>query len=147
MSRPTMLVVDDNPEHLELILSTLRQNGVPHDIVTARDGLEALDYLFCQGIHIKNRNPDDQPELVLLDLVMPRMNGQAVMPHMRDDPRTFFVPVVMLTSASEKSEAVQALKGGLNSYLSKPLDFRDFEEKLQQVREYWRTSNLAPLSP
>ncbi|HEY3046093.1 MAG TPA: response regulator [Polaromonas sp.] len=146
MSRPTMLVVDDNPEHLELILTTLEQNGVPHDIVTARNGLEALDYLFCQGIHI-NRNPDDQPELVLLDLAMPRMNGLAVMQHMRDDPRTFFVPIVMLTSACEKSEAVLAFKGGLNSYMSKPLDFRGFEEKLQQVREYWRTSNLAPLSP
>ena len=146
MSKPTILVVDDDPDHLELTLTILQQNGVPHDIVTASDGLEALDYLFCQGIHI-NRNPDDQPELVLLDLGMPRMNGLAVMQHMRGDPRTFFVPVVMLTSASENSEAVLAFKGGLNSYVSKPLDFRDFEEKLQQVREYWRTSNLAPLSP
>lgn len=146
MSKPTMLVVDDNPDHLELTLTTLQQNGVTHEIVTARDGLEALDYLFCQGIH-KNRNPDDQPELVLLDLGMPRLNGLAVMQHMRDDPRTFFVPVVMLTSASEKSEAVLAFKGGLNSYVSKPLDLRDFEEKLQEIREYWRTSNLAPLSP
>jgi two-component system response regulator len=146
MSKPTILVVDDDPDHLELTLTILQQNGVPHDIVTACDGLEALDYLFCQGIHI-NRNPDDQPELVLLDLGMPRMNGLAVMQHMRGDPRTFFVPVVMLTSASERSEAVLAFKGGLNSYVSKPLDFRDFEEKLQQIREYWRTSNLAPLGP
>ena len=146
MSKPTILVVDDDPDHLELTLTILQQNGVPHDIVTASDGLEALDYLFCQGIHI-NRNPDDQPELVLLDLGMPRMNGLAVMQHMRGDPRTFFVPVVMLTSASERSEAVLAFKGGLNSYVSKPLDFRDFEEKLQQIREYWRTSNLAPLGP
>ncbi|WP_309683052.1 response regulator [Polaromonas sp.] len=144
MTLPTMLVVDDNPDHLELTLTTLVENGLTHNIVTARDGLEALDYLFCEGIH-QDRNPDDQPELVLLDLGMPRMNGLAVMQRMRDDPRTFFVPVVMLTSASEQSEAVLAFKGGLNSYVSKPLNFRDFEERLAQVRDYWHTSNLAPL--
>lgn len=146
MNRPTMLVVEDNPDHLELTLTTLQRNGLPHDIVVARDGLEALDYLFCRGIY-KDRAPDDQPELVLLDLGLPRMNGLEVMQRMRIDPRTFFVPIVMLTSANEQSEVVLAFKGGLNSYVSKPLDYRDFEEKLQQVREYWRTSNLAPLTP
>ncbi|MGH8803326.1 MAG: response regulator [Polaromonas sp.] len=141
-----MLVVEDNPDHLELTLTTLQRNGLPHDIVVARDGLEALDYLFCRGIY-KDRAPDDQPELVLLDLGLPRMNGLEVMQRMRIDPRTFFVPIVMLTSANEQSEVVLAFKGGLNSFVSKPLDYRDFEEKLQQVREYWRTSNLAPLTP
>ncbi len=145
MSRPTMLVVEDNPDHLELTLTTLQQNGLFHDIVVARNGLEALDYLLCRGLY-RNRAPDDQPELVLLDLGLPGLNGLEVMQRMRDDPRTFFVPIVMLTSASEQSEAVLAFKGGLNSYVSKPLDYRDFEEKLQQVREYWRTSNLAPLT-
>lgn len=145
MSKPTMLVVEDNPDHLELTLTTLQQNGVSHNIVVARDGLEALDYLFCQG-NYRDRNPDDQPELVLLDLGLPGMNGLAVMQRIRDDPRTFFVPVVMLTSASEQSEAVRAFKGGLNSYVSKPLDYCDFEDKLRQVREYWHTSNLAPLT-
>ena len=145
MSKPTMLVVEDNPDHLELTLTTLQQNGVSQAIVVARDGLEALDYLFCQG-NYRDRNPDDQPELVLLDLGLPGMNGLAVMQRMRDDPRTFFVPVVMLTSASEQSEAVLAFKGGLNSYVSKPLDYCDFEDKLRQVREYWHTSNLAPLT-
>jgi two-component system response regulator len=144
MSKPTMLVVEDNPDHLELTLTMLQQNGLPHDIVVARDGQEALDYLFCQGSHSK-RSPDDQPELVLLDLGLPKMNGLEVMQRMRDDPRTFFVPVIMLTCASEESEAVLAFKGGLNSFASKPLDYDDFEKKLQQVREYWRTSNLAPL--
>lgn len=145
MTLPTMLLVDDNPDHLELTLTTLVENGLAHNIVTARDGREALDYLFGEGIH-QGRNPDDQPELVLLDLGMPRMSGLQVMQRMRDDPRTFFVPVVMLTSASEQSEAVLAFKGGLNSYVSKPLNFRDFEERLAQVRDYWHTSNLAPLS-
>ena len=145
MSKKTMLVVEDNPDHLELTLTTLEQNGCGHNIVVAHDGLEALDYLFCTGAY-SNRNPDEQPELVLLDLGMPRMNGLEVMRRMRENPHTFFVPVVMLTSASERSEAVLAFKGGLNSYVSKPLDYRSFEEKLEEVREYWRTSNLAPLS-
>lgn len=107
--------------------------------------VDPLDYLFCQGIY-KDRAPDDQPELVLLDLGLPRMNGLEVMRRMRVDPRTFFVPVVMLTSVREQSEAVLAFNGGLNSYVSKPLDYRDFEEKLEQVREYWRTSIFAPLT-
>ncbi|MGH8832902.1 MAG: response regulator [Polaromonas sp.] len=141
-----MLVVEDNPDHLELTLTTLQRNGLSHDIVVARDGLEALDYLVCRGVY-RGRAPDDQPELVLLDLGLPRLSGQEVMQRMRNDPRTFFVPIVMLTSASEQSQAVLAFKGGLNSFLSKPLDYRDFEEKLQQVREYWRSSNLAPLIP
>ena len=145
MGMPTMLVVEDNPDHLELTLTTLELNGESHHIVVARDGMEALDYLFCQGVH-SHRNPDEQPELVLLDLGLPKINGLEVLRRMREDPRTFFVPVVMLTSASEQSEAILALKGGLNSYVSKPLDFRDFQARLEDVREYWRTSNLAPLS-
>ncbi|MGC1173373.1 response regulator [Polaromonas sp.] len=145
MDVPTMLVVEDNPDHLELTLTTLEQNGESHHIVVARDGMEALDYLLCQGVH-SNRNPDEQPELVLLDLGLPKVNGLEVLRRMREDPRTFFVPVVMLTSASEQSEEILALKGGLNSYVSKPLDFRDFQARLEDVREYWRTSNLAPLS-
>ncbi len=145
MSRLTMLVVEDNPDHLELTLIALQESGVTHEIVVAHDGQEALDYLFCQGTY-RDRNPEDQPELVLLDLGLPRMSGLEVMQRMRDDPRTFFIPIVMLTCANEESEAVMAFKGGLNSFVSKPLDVHAFEEKLQQVREYWRTSNLAPLS-
>lgn len=145
MGMPTLLVVEDNPDHLELTLTILEQNGASHHIVVARDGQEALDYLFCQGSY-SDRNPDEQPELVLLDLGLPKLNGLQVLQCMREDPRTFFVPVVMLTSASEQSDVILALKGGLNSYVSKPLDFRDFEARLEEVREYWRLSGLAPLS-
>jgi two-component system, response regulator len=144
MNKPTMLVVEDNPDHLELTLTTLESHGVPHHIVVARDGQQALDYLFGEGLH-GGRNHEEQPELVLLDLNMPRMNGLQVLKHMRNDPRTFFVPVVMLTSASEQSDAVRELQGGLNSYIGKPLEFHEFEARLEEVREYWRTSNFAPL--
>lgn len=146
MAKLTLLVVEDNPDHLELTLMTLEESGISHDIVTVSDGEQALDYLFCEGKYV-TRNHDEQPELVLLDLGLPRMNGMEVLRRMREDPRTFFVPVVMLTAASEQSAAVRALKGGLNSFVSKPLDFRDFQERLEQVREYWRTSNYSPLGP
>ncbi len=144
MNKPTMLVVEDNPDHLELTLTTLEANGVYHHIVVARDGQQALDYLFCEGLY-SDRHPDEQPELVLLDLNMPKMNGLQVLQRMRNDPRTFFVPVVLLTSASEQSDAVRELKGGLNSYIGKPLDYHEFETRLDEVREYWRTSNFSPL--
>ena len=145
MTKPTMLVVEDNPDHLELTLSALEDSDSSHTLVIAANGREALDYLFGEGVY-SGRSTEEQPELVLLDLGMPQMNGLQVMQHMRNDPRTFFVPVVMLTSASEQSQAVLAFKGGLNSYVSKPLDSREFDRRLQQVREYWRTSNFAPLS-
>jgi CheY-like chemotaxis protein len=143
MSLPTMLVVEDNPDHLELTLSTLTEHGCEHEIIAFSSGEEALDYLFCEGIYADR--PSDLPELVLLDLGLPKMSGLEVMQRMRDDSRTFFVPVVMLTSASERSETVLAFTGGLNSYIAKPLLMRDFENRLAQVREYWRTSNFAPL--
>lgn len=144
MRKPTILVVEDNPDHLELTLTTLQQHGLQHEIVVVHDGLEALEYLFCEGL-FSDRDPDHQPYLVLLDLGLPKLSGLAVMQRMRDDPRTFFIPVIMLTSASEQSQAVIAFKGGLNSYVSKPLDYYVLEEKLQQLDEIWRTSDLAPL--
>ncbi len=144
MTKPTMLVVEDNPDHLELTLTVLEHNGIDHHIVVARDGQEALDYLMGEGRY-SGRNAEEQPELVLLDLNMPKMDGLQVLQRMRNDPRTFFVPVVMLTSASEQSDAVRELTGGLNSYIGKPLDYREFQDRLEQVREYWRTSNFAPL--
>ena len=137
MDTPTMLVVEDNPDHLELTLITLEETGCTHQIVVARDGLEALDYLFCEGTY-SQRNPDDQPELVLLDLGLPKLNGLQVLQRMRADARTALVPVLLLTSASEQSDAILALKGGLNSYASKPLSASDFEEKMAEVHAYWR---------
>jgi two-component system response regulator len=139
-----MLLVEDNPDHVELTMVTLQENGADHEIIVARDGSEALDYLFCEGAY-SGRPNDQPPELVMLDLGLPGISGLEVMQRMRGDPRTFFVPVVMLTATPENSKAVMAFKGGLNSYVRKPLHFRDFEEKLEQLREYWRTSNFAPL--
>ena len=145
MSKPSLLLVEDNPDHLELTLLAPEESGESHAITVVNNGQEALDYLFCEGKYT-GRSADQPPELVLLDLGLPGMSGLEVMQRMREDPRTFFVPIVMLTSANENSKAVLAFKGGLNSYVRKPLHYRDFLEKLEQVREYWRTSNFAPLS-
>ncbi len=142
MDKPTMLVVEDNPDHLELTLTTLEHSGLSHHIVVARDGLEALDYLLGQGAY-SQRHPLEPPELVLLDLGMPKMDGLQVLQRMRSDPRTALIPVIMLTAASEQSGAVQSLQGGLNSYISKPLDFDEFEARLEEIRA-WRISNFAP---
>jgi CheY-like chemotaxis protein len=144
MSVPTMLLVEDNPDHRELTLLTLQENGAEHEVIVFTTGGEALDYLFCEGAYAER--PKEQPELVLLDLGLPGMSGLEVLKRMREDSRTFFVPVVMLTSASEDSRAVHAFKGGLNSYVRKPLHYSDFQDRLEHVREYWRTSNFSPLS-
>jgi CheY-like chemotaxis protein len=145
MSKPGLLLVEDNPDHQELTLLALEESGESHAITVVSNGKEALDYLFCEGKY-SERSTDQPPELVLLDLGLPGMSGLEVMQRMRADPRTFFVPIVMLTSANENSKAVMAFKGGLNSFVSKPMHYRDFQDKLEQVREYWRTSNFAPLA-
>jgi CheY-like chemotaxis protein len=145
MSKPSLLLVEDNLDHQELTLLALEESGESHAITVVSNGKEALDYLFCEGKY-STRSTDQPPELVLLDLGLPGMSGLEVMQRMRADPRTFFVPIVMLTSANENSKAVMAFKGGLNSFVSKPMHYRDFQEKLEQVREYWRTSNFAPLA-
>jgi CheY-like chemotaxis protein len=145
MSKPSLLLVEDNPDHLELTLLALEECGDSHTITTVSHGQEALDYLFCEGKY-SARSADQPPELVLLDLGLPGMSGLEVMERMRADPRTFFVPIVMLTSAHENSKAVAAFKGGLNSFVSKPMHYRDFQEKLEQVREHWRSSNFDSLA-
>ena len=139
MNTPHLLVVEDNPDHLELTLITLKENGCAHQIVVARDGLDALSYLFCEGSH-SQRNPDNQPELVLLDLGLPKLNGLQVLQKMRADPRTALIPVLLLTSASEQTDAILALKGSLNSYTSKPLAASVFENKLAEVQAHRRAT-------
>ncbi len=145
MNMPTILVVEDDDDHLELTLDALKDCYFSHTIIIARNGQEALDYLFGEKIY-QYRPTDDQPEVVLLDLKMPVMNGLELIKRMRDDPRTFFVPVIMLTSESENSPSVNTYKGGFNSYLKKPLMSREFEGMLDQVKAYWRSSNFSPLN-
>ncbi len=131
-----ILLVEDNPDHMELTTLTLRENGLAGDIAIARDGVEALDYLFGQGAHA-GRDTRHQPRLVLLDLKLPRLSGLEVLERMRKDPRTSFVPVVVLTSSSEEEDIIASYREGANSFVRKSVDFGEFTEKLQHLQTYW----------
>lgn len=140
MKDKTILVVEDNPDHLELTLLTLQENGIRNQIAVAHDGVEALDYLFGEGKHA-GRDTTQQPEVVLLDLKLPKLTGLEVLQRMRADARTSFVPVVMLTSSSEEEDIIASYRNGANSFVRKPVDFGEFTEKLRQVKVYWLLVN------
>ncbi|MBN9409732.1 MAG: response regulator [Burkholderiales bacterium] len=140
MKEKTILVVEDNPDHLELTLLTLQENGIRNQIAVAHDGVEALDYLFGEGKHA-GRDVTVQPEVVLLDLKLPKLTGLEVLQRMRADPRTAFVPVVMLTSSSEEEDIIASYRNGANSFVRKPVDFGEFTDKLRQVKVYWLLVN------
>ena len=140
MYEKTILVVEDNPDHLELTTMTLEENGIRNRIVVARDGVEALDYLFGEGAHA-GRDTSVQPVLVLLDLKLPKLSGLDVLQRVRADPRTSFVPIVILTSSSEEEDILACYRGGANSFVRKPVDFDEFTKKLQQLKVYWLLVN------
>lgn len=140
MHEKTILVVEDNPDHLELTLLTLQEHGAPNEIAVAHDGVQALNYLWGEGMHA-GRDTSRQPDLVLLDLKLPKLTGLEVLQRMRADPRTATVPVVMLTSSSEEEDIVASYRNGANGFVCKPVDFVDFTEKLRQVKLYWLTVN------
>ncbi len=140
MKEKTILVVEDNPDHLELTLLTLQENGIRNQIAVAHDGVEALDYLFGEGKHA-GRDTTQQPEVVLLDLKLPKLTGLEVLQRMRADARTAAVPVVMLTSSSEEEDIIASYRNGANSFVRKPVDFGEFTEKLRQVKVYWLLVN------
>lgn len=136
MSGKLILVVEDNPDHLELTVLTLEELGVRAEIAVARDGVEALDYLFGQGSHA-GRNTQKQPFFILLDMKLPKLSGLDVLRSVRSNPLTALVPVIMLTSSSEHSDMVTCYQSGANSFVRKPVDFVDFTEKLNRLQAYW----------
>ena len=136
MKSSRILLVEDNPDHQELTLMTLAENNVLNEVVVANDGIEALEYLFGTGRHA-GRDPRDVPALILLDLKLPRMGGIEVLRQVRDDERTRYVPVVILTSSSEEEDIVASLENGANSYVRKPVDFSRFVEQVQRLQVYW----------
>ncbi|NPC56346.1 response regulator [Caenimonas soli] len=136
MKNTRILLVEDNPDHQELTLMTLAENDVLNEIVVANDGLEALEYLFATGRHA-SRDARDVPALVLLDLKLPKLGGIEVLRRVREDERTRYVPVVILTSSSEEEDIVASLQGGANSYVRKPVDFGRFVEQLHRLQAYW----------
>jgi two-component system response regulator len=140
MNDKLILVVEDNPDHLELTVLTLEEHGVAAEIVVARDGAEALDYLFGQGRHA-GRDTHKQPTFVLLDMKLPKLSGLDVLRSVRSNPLTALVPVVMLTSSSERSDMVACYRSGANGFVRKPVDFGEFTQKINSLQAYWLDVN------
>ncbi len=136
MNNKLILVVEDNPDHLELTVLTLKEQGVTAEIAVARDGAQALDYLFGRGSEA-GRDTQKQPSLILLDMKLPKLSGLDVLRSERSNPLTALVPVVMLTSSSEQSDILAAYQGGANGFVRKPVDFGEFTEKLNRVQAFW----------
>lgn len=136
MKDKLILVVEDNPDHLELTVLTLKEHGVTAEIAVARDGAQALDYLFAQGGH-QNRDTQKQPSLILLDMKLPKLSGLDVLRSVRSNPLTALVPVVILTSSSEQSDILACYQSGANGFVRKPVDFGEFTEKLNSVQAFW----------
>ncbi len=138
-----ILLVDDSPEDMELTLYALRREHLANQIQPARDGEEALDFLFCQG-KFADRTTTQQPRLVLLDLKLPKVDGIEVLRQMKNDPRTKAIPVVILTSSREERDIVSGYELGANSYIQKPVDFDKFRDTVKQLGLYWLVTNQTP---
>jgi two-component system, response regulator len=137
-----ILLVEDSPHEVELTLHALRQHRADAKVHVARDGEEALDFLFCRGPFASR--PFEPPRLVLLDLKLPKVDGIEVLRQIRGDPRTSPIPVVVLTSSKEQRDVVASYRLHVNSYIQKPVDFGRFQETVQQLGFYWLTVNETP---
>ncbi len=136
MGNKLILVVEDNPDHLELTMLTLEEQGAAAEIVVARDGAEALEFLFGQGRYA-GRDTQKQPALILLDMKLPKLSGLDVLRSVRKNPLTTYVPVVMLTSSSEQSDIKACYQSGANGFVRKAVDFGQFTEKFKHLQAYW----------
>jgi two-component system response regulator len=143
MNELTILLVEDNPDDEELTLRALRKNNIMNMVDVARDGAEALDYLFCQGAH-KARDPSQKPAIVMLDLKLPKIDGLEVLRRIRADERTRLMPVVILTSSKEEQDLLKSYSLGANSYIRKPVDFNQFVTTVGHLGLYWLVLNEAP---
>jgi two-component system response regulator len=142
-SQKSLLLVEDNPDDELLTMRAFKKNNIPNPIAVARDGVEALDYLFCTGAYA-DREPPTPPAVIFLDLKLPKIDGLEVLKRLRADPRTRLTPVVILTSSVEERDLHQGYALGGNSYIRKPVDFDQFVEAIAQLGLYWLRLNELP---
>jgi CheY-like chemotaxis protein len=143
VSEKVILLVEDNQHDEELALRALRKNQIRNETVVARDGVEALDFLFATGKYA-NRNPAELPTVVLLDIKLPKIDGLEVLRRIRADERTKLLPVVLLTSSKEDSDRLVGYRDGANSFVRKPIEFNEFSEAIRQLGLYWLILNEGP---
>jgi len=139
----TILLVEDNPDDAKLSLRAFKRNKMLNPIVVARDGVEALDFLFARGAYAE-RAGKAPPTLIILDLKLPKLDGLGVLKAIRGDARTRLIPVVILTSSKEEQDLIQSYALGANSYVRKPVDFTEFVEAVRLLGIYWLMTNQAP---
>jgi two-component system response regulator len=143
MNEIEILLVEDNPDDLEMALHALRKAKVVNRVQVARDGAEALDFIFCQGAFAA-RKFENGPKVILLDLKLPLVDGLEVLKRVKGDPRTRKIPVVILTSSKEQNDVVESYNLGVNSYIVKPVSFEQFVAAVQELGVYWLLLNQPP---
>jgi len=141
--RNEILLVDDSSADVELIVHALRHGGLATSIAIAEDGAEALDYLFCRGLH-ENRSPHDRPRVVLLDLNLPKMDGLQILKALKADDRTRAIPIVILTSSKETRDILAGYRLGASAFVQKPVDFEEFRNAVQEIGAFWLVRNEPP---
>ena len=145
MEEKIVLLVEDNADDEELTIRTLQKNHLKNKIIVVRDGVEALDYLFGTGEY-KDRDLSVSPVLIMLDIKLPKLNGLEVLKKIKSDPRTKYIPVVVLTSSDEEKDLVESYQLGANSYVRKPVDFAEFQNSVRQLALYWVLLNESPIN-
>ena len=143
MNNQPILLVEDNPDDEALALRAFKKINISNKIVVARDGVEALDYVFATGIHA-DRDASESPSIVLLDLKLPKVDGLEVLRRIRENELTKILPVVILTSSKEEQDIVRGYNFGANSYVRKPIDFNEFVNAVSQLGVYWLLMNEFP---
>ncbi len=140
MDKKIILLVEDNPDDEVLMLRALKKNNIANEIVVAHDGVEAFEYLFAEG-KFSERDVQELPQIILLDLKLPKLDGLEVLKRIRADERTKHIPVVVLTTSTEQRDIVESYQFGANSFVQKPVDFNDFMEATRQLGTYWLLLN------
>ncbi len=138
-----ILLVEDNPNDVELTLHALKKNNLTNPVHVVRDGAEALEFIFCTGTYA-DRSIENGPKVILLDLKLPKVDGLEVLRRVKADARTRTIPVVVLTSSREERDIVESYQFGVNSYITKPVDFEQFTEAVRTVGLYWLLLNQPP---